>query len=240
MIDMLLRMRRLIPLTVLSLVSLVSCDPCLGTLSCRVPTHFAINGQIVSAFDGRGIDGIRIDAIHVSGVLANTDSLTTATSNGGFFRFDVGAQQTGGATFDVVVHTPRLDQPYRVPIAVTTHNAAGEADMLDRWVAEPYFPDFLELFRRGTTDDRIASTEITFTRTSGAQLSVPVFSTTTDVAGRAVFFQLLVFPRTYEAVTGDLVIQFAPPLSPETQQITIMPTYLYHPPPGILRLAAGP
>ena len=237
MTDMLRRMRRLIPLAVLSLAS---CDPCTGTVSCHVPTHFAINGQIVGVLDGRGIDGIRIDAIHVSGVPANSDSLSTRTSSGGFFRFDVGARQAGSATFQFVVHTSRLDQPYRVPVNVTTHDAAGDADVLDRWVDEPYFPNYLELFRRGTSDERIASTRITFTRTSGAQLSVPVFSTTTDVAGRAVFFQFLVFPRTYEPVTGDLRIEFAPPLSPETQRITIMPTHLYKPPPGILRLAAGP
>jgi hypothetical protein len=238
--DMLRRMRRLVPVAVLSIVSLASCDLCTGTVSCRVPTHFAINGQIVGVFDGRGIDGIRIDAIHVSGVRASSDSLSTRTSNGGFFRFDVGASQAGSATFQLVVHTPRLDQPYRVPVSVATHDAAGDADVLDRWVAEPYFPNYLELYRRGTTDDRIASTRVTFTRTSGAQLSVPVFSTTTDIAGRAVFFQFLVFPRTYEPVTGNLLIEFAPPLSPETRQITIMPTHLYRPPPGIVRLAAGP
>jgi hypothetical protein len=238
--DMLRGMRRLVPVTVLSLISLTSCDPCTGTVSCRVPTHFAIDGQIVGVFDGRGIDGIRIDAIHVSGVPANTDSLSTRTSSGGFFRFDVGARRAGSATFVVVVHTPRLDKPYRVPVNVATHDAAGEADVLDRWVAEPYFPNYLELFRRGTSDDRIASIRVTFTRTSGAQLSVPVFSTTTDIAGRAVFFQFLVFPRTYEPVTGDLRIEFAPPLSPETQQITMMPSHLYKPPPGIVRLAAGP
>lgn len=234
---MLRRMRRLVPVTMLLLAS---CDPCTGTVSCRVPTHFAINGQIVGAVDGRGIDGIRIDAIHVSGVRANSDSLSARTSSGGFFRFDVGASQAGSATFHLVVHTPRLDQPYRVPVSVTTHNTAGDADVLDRWVADPYFPNYLELYRRGTSDDRIASTKVTFTRTSGAQLSVPVFSTTTDIAGRAVFFQFLVFPRTYEPVTGNLRIEFAPPLSPETQQITIMPTHLYRPTPGIVRLAAGP
>jgi hypothetical protein len=238
--DTMRRMRRLVPVAVLSMVSLASCDPCTGTVSCRVPTHFAINGQIVGVFDGRGIDGIQIDAIHVSGVAANRESLSTRTSNGGFFRFDVGAPKAGNATFQLIVHTPRLDQPYRVPVNVRTHDAAGDADVLDRWVAEPYFPNYLELFRRGTADDRIASTRITFTRTSGAQLSVPVFSTTTDVAGRAVLFQFLVFPRTYEPVTGNLLIEFAPPLSPETQQITLMPTHLYRPPPGIVRLAAGP
>lgn len=234
---MLHRMRPLVPVTMLSLAS---CDPCTGTVSCRVPTHFAINGQIVGAVDGRGVDGIRIDAIHVSGVAANSDSLSTRTSNGGFFRFDVGASQAGSATFQLVVHTPRLDQPYRVPVSVATHNTAGDADVLDRWVADPYFANYLELFRRGTSDDRIASTRVTFTRTAGAQLSVPVFSTTTDIAGRAALFQFFVFPRTYEPVTGDLRIEFAPPLSPETQRITIMPTHLYRPPPGIVRLSAGP
>ena len=229
-----------VPITVLSLVLLESCDPCTGTVSCRVPTHFAINGQIVGAADGRGIDGVRIDAIHVAGAAANSDSLSTRTSGGGFFRFDVGARQQGNATFQFVVHTPRLDQPYRVPVNVATHEAAGDADVLDRWVADPYFAILLELFRAGTVDDRIASTHVTFTRTSGAQLSVPVYSTTTDVAGRAPLFQLLVFPRTYESVTGDLRIEFAPPLSPETQRITLTPTHLYRPPPGILRLSAGP
>ena len=235
-----LRGLRLAPVAVLPLLLLSSCDPCTGTVSCRVPTHFAINGQIVGAVDGRGIDGIRIDAIHVSGVPANRDSLSTRTSSGGFFRFDVGAPQTGRATFQLVVHTPRLDQPYRVPVDVTTHDAAGDADVLDRWVADPYYASYLELFRRGTADDRITSTTVTFTRTSGAQLSVPVFTTTTDAGGRAQLFLFNVFPRTYEPVNGDLRIEFAPPLSPETQRITLTPTHLYRPPPGILRLAAGP
>jgi hypothetical protein len=232
--------RRLGLVAVMSLLSLASCDPCAGTASCRVPRHFAINGQIVGAVDGRGIDGILIDAIHVGGVPSDRDSLSTRTSSGGFFRFDVGAPQAGSATFDLVVHTPRLDQPYRVPVNVTTHDQAGDADVLDRWVADPYFANFLELVRRGTPDTRLASTTVTFTRTSGALLSVPTFTTTTDIAGRAPLFQFLVFPRTYDTVAGDLRIDLPAPLRAETQRLALMPTHLYRPPPAILRRAAGP
>jgi hypothetical protein len=233
------RLRRLVP-AASAFALLASCDPCAGTASCRVPTFFAINGQIVNAVDGRGVNGIRIDAIRVAGVASDRDSLTTTTSDNGFFRFDVGAAGQGGATFDIVVHTPRLDQPYRVPVNVTARNQAGDADVLDRWVADPYFASFLELYWRGSSDERI-SVPFTFTRTSGAVLTSPTFSTTTDGAGRAQFFQFSTFPRTFEPVVGDLSINLPAPFRPEVQRgVSVAPTHLYRPPPGIIRRPAGP
>src|SRR5690348_16548837 len=79
-----------------------SCDPCFGTSSCGATAgwRLAIQGQLVRASTGRGVDGVPIDVVRRGGVALAADSFSVVTSGGGFWHVESAAQSSGAVDMD--------------------------------------------------------------------------------------------------------------------------------------------
>ncbi|HTE47404.1 MAG TPA: hypothetical protein VK636_19330 [Gemmatimonadaceae bacterium] len=240
--------RRLATLTLGSWIAATACDPCLGTASCgEMSPHLVIDGQIVRSQDGRGVDDIRIDVLHAGGVGIGADSISVTTSAGGFWHIDTPATGTGDVILNVRVSTPALKHPYTVrDLRVQPVTRHGEAKVLDRWVANPYFPYYVDIFLRGT-DKPVTSTNIVFHQTAGSPMIGPALAngtanTGTDPTfGRAQFFVYNAFATDTGDVVGDMAVELSPPyLTSIVRGVRISPTHLYRAPGIVSRYGAGP
>ena len=226
----------------------VACDPCSGTAQCVNGTYLAADGQIVDAGSGRGVDGVRIDVTRRGGILVDRDSVSTVTANDGHWRVQFDPASGGNLDVDVNVTAP-TGASYRVrDLRLRTTERGGEGNLLDRWVANPFFANAAELFVRGTTDDRVVGASIEFRRTGGIDLLGPgvvngVVHSSTDFAGRVNLFspgEDGVFTSAVGDVVGDLTVKRSPSDSTVVTGLHIRSTYLYRDVTGILRLGVGP
>lgn len=231
--------------TVVLLVALTACDPCSGVISCSSPPFIAIDGQMVETTFGQGVDGVRIDVIRRSGVALESDSTSTVTASGGLWRVVLVPATAGDISADVVV-TTNAGVTYRVgALTFRTLTRRGEANVLERWVVDPYFPDVAELFTEGTTDERVQGATVEFRRTGGLEFHGPlvangVVTATTDAAGRIPLVSRSnggVFTSGLGTTVGDLVVRRTPSDSAVVRGLQIRSTFLYHEFPGIVRLA---
>ena len=75
-------------LGVVGLVPL-ACDPCSGIAQCGAAEgspYLAIDGQIVDAASGDGVEGVRVTVVRRGGITVARDSVSTVTANGGHWR----------------------------------------------------------------------------------------------------------------------------------------------------------
>lgn len=235
----------------LAFVLVAACEPCAGTSPCgSIAPRLTLSGQIVRAEDGRGVDGIRIDVVRVGGAAFSPDSLSVVTSAGGFWQVDapISGEQSGDAVVDVTVHTPTMEHPYIVRgVHVKPVTRAGEAVLLDRWVANPYIPAYVDFYLRGS-ESPIVSAGVDFKPTSGPALYGPgvsedgVAHTGTDPNfGRAQFFVLQAFVKDTGDIVGDVTVNIPEPYGPSVRHgVRLSPTHLYRAPGVVMRLGAGP
>lgn len=225
-----------------------ACEPCSGTAQCVNGTYLAADGQIVDAGSGRGVDGVRIDVTRRGGIAVDRDSVSTVTAKDGHWRVQFTPATGGNLDVDVNVTAP-TGASYRVRnLRLSTTERGGEGNLLERWVADPYFAYAFELFVRGTTDDRVVGAAVDFRRTAGIDLLGPgvangAFHATSDFAGRVSLFspgEDGVFTSAVGDVVGDLIVKRSPSDSTVVTGLHIRSTYIYRDSPGIFRLGVGP
>ena len=228
-------------------VTLTSCDPCFGVASCEgIAPRIVLNGQIVEATEGTGVDLVRIDVIRVGGVALEQDSVSAVTSGGGHWRVEIPAVEAGEAVLDIRVQPEDLANPYTVRgLRAATVTRKGDAVVLDRWVANPYVALVGEVRFHGT-DEPLSDTPIDFHRTSGPALVGPavdgnVVHVGTDRFGRTDLFLYNAFVTDTGDVVGDLVVRLPDPYGPTTiSGVRLSPTYLYRATPRVGRYGVGP
>jgi hypothetical protein len=228
-------------------LALAGCDPCFGVASCEWSSpRVVLNGQIVEATEGSGVDFVRIDVIRVGGAALEQDSASVETSNGGHWRIEIPARESGEALFDVRVHSEALSNPYTVRgVRAPTVSRKGDAMVLDRWVVNPYFALIGEMRFHGT-DEPLSDTPIDFHRTAGPALAGPavdgnVVHVGTDRFGRTDLFLYNAFATDTGEVVGDLVVRLPDPYGTTTiSGVRLSPTYLYRATPRVGRYGVGP
>jgi hypothetical protein len=243
-----MRARAALSILILGL-SAAACDPCAGVVSCERGAYLAVDGQIVDPVTGAGIEGVRIDVVRTAGLPLVMDSASTTTEDEGHWRLELAPTEAGAVVVDVVVSPPGYT-PYRVRgLTLESRPHAGDANVLERWVREPYFAYAGELFHAGTEDDRVQGAAVEFRRTGGVELRGPgigsgAYRTVTDVGGRFALFPFTndaIFPVTFGDVLGDLFVDLGPPVGIAViRGIRLSATQVYHQPPAIYRLAIGP
>ena len=228
-----------------------ACDPCAGTGSCGSTSgpRLVLDGQVVRAVDGRGVDGIPIDFKRLE-FGADPNPIHVTTSDGGFFHVDAPASNANGTVLDVTVNTPKLAHPYIIhELHARPITSNGDAVLLDRWVADPYFPTYFDFLSASTGQPEV-STTVDFHRTSGPTLVGDyvdatnhdiVHSLTDPVVGRAQFFQYGAFVTDTGDVIGDITVNLAPPNSPAIiRGVRLTPTYLYRDQPIVVQFFVNP
>src|SRR5215208_4186927 len=195
-----------------------ACEPCFGATACgSTAPRLVINGQIVRAADGRGVDGAHIDAVRTGGVALASDSFSVTTSGGGFWRIESAAQTAGDAELTFRVSSAALKNPYTVANRrVPTVSRGGDAAVFERWVEAPYLPFAVQLFYRGS-DLPVRSTEVEFHRRGSTWLRGPAvkdsvaYSITDEGAGQATLFTGVAVADDTGAVVGDLFVHLPQP-----------------------------
>ena len=230
---------------------MLACDPCSGVAQCGAADsspYLAIDGQIVEAATGDGVDGVRVDVVRRGGVSVAVDSLSTVTADGGHWRVRFSPTVAGAIDADARVTTP-AGLSYTVRgLHFTSSVRGGDANLVDRWVANPYFPNLGEFYVRGTDDQRVAGATVEFRRTSGvglvgAGVKDGVFTGTTDFAGRLPLFTVNgagVFSNVVGEVVGDLIVHRSPTDSSIVRGLHVASSYVYRRAPAILRFGVGP
>ena len=250
-------MRRIV-LTATSVLALavpglmmLGCDPCSGIAQCGAAVsspYLAIDGQIVEAASGDGVDGVRVDVVRRGGVAVAEDSLSTVTTNGGHWRVQFSPATAGAIDADANVSTPQgLSYTVR-GLHFTSSDRSGDANLVDRWVSDLYFPNLGEFYARGTDDQRLAGVRIEFRRTGGIGLGGAgakdgVITGTTDFAGRVPLFSVNgagVFTNAVGEVVGDLIVHRSPVDSSILHGLHVASSYVYRRAPAILRFGVGP
>jgi hypothetical protein len=208
-----------------------ACDPCAGLSACgSMPAHLVMDGQLVRAENGRGVDGIAVDVIRRGGVELATDSLRVTTTDGGFFHVDVRALQPGDVILDFQVNTPELPHPYIVSQRVTTVDRSGESFVLDRWVVNPYLLDYASIISP-SSGAPLPNTTVKLIRRGTVWLTgAPVRdSVATIVSDRTGLARLLASVTDTGDVVGDLVIEAPVPDGVITVPgVSLRPWYVYH------------
>ena len=229
----------------------LACDPCSGVARCGAPEgspYLAVDGQIVEAANGDGVDGVRVTIVRRSGIAVAQDSLTTVTANGGHWRVQFSPTTAGAIDADAIVTTPD-GLSYTVQgLHFSSSNRVGDANLVDRWVSDLYFPNLGEIFARGTDDQRVVGVRVEFRRTGGIALVGPgvkdgVFTGTTDFAGRVPLFSVNgagVFTTTVGDVVGDLIIHRSAVDSSIVRGLHVASSYVFRRAPSILRFGVGP
>jgi hypothetical protein len=229
-------------------VVLSACDPCAGVLGCSAGAYLSATGQIVDPATRTGVDGVRITAVRVGGIQLQQDSLTAVTSNGGFWRIQFEPAAAGTVDVDFIV-TPPVASGYRLhSVQLATREHAGDANLNERWITSLYFNHLLEIYRRGTSDDRIQGAKVEFVRTGGVELVGPgvasgVFRDTTDFGGRMPLFPMsgpnAVYPAEDGPVIGDLSISTPELGTTVLRGLSLSSSHLYKEPAAIERYDIG-
>lgn len=228
--------------------TLAACDPCAGVVSCASNAYLSATGQLVDPNTRLGVDGVRVMAVRVGGIGVARDSLSTVTSDGGFWRLEFEPQAAGSLDVDFIV-TPPSDSAFRLhSVHLTTREHRGDANLNERWVTRLYFNHWLEIYRRGTADDRIQGASIEFVRTGGVELTGPgvasgVFRDVTDFGGRAPLFPSTGANAVYALedgpVIGDLSITTPDLGTTVLRGLTLSSSHLYLEPAAIERFDIG-
>lgn len=226
----------------------VACDPCTGVRSCSSTGYLAADGQIVQTSTGQGVKGARVDLVRRGGLAVDVDSLSAVTDADGYWRIEFAAQGSGTVTVDAQVTVAGAAQYWvrAIPLVTSTHG--GDANILPRWVTEPYFPYYGELFVRGAESQRVGGASIEFTRTGGvplygANVSPGPYRAKSDGFGRFPLLSPLgvgVFSPAVGDVIGDLTVVDASGDTSIARDFHVRSSPLYRPPIGIYRVGVGP
>jgi hypothetical protein len=239
-------MRRVTVASIACGVSAVAaCDPCFGTASCSDRgARLVMDGQIVAPTDGSGRDRVTVSIVRRGGVALAQDSVTTVTAGGGFWRVEMPALESGEVIVDANVRTTTDTVGYWVRgIHLHTVDRPGDAKLIDRWVADPYYAIQAELYLRSLANKpRIGWAPVEFRRTGGVRLTDSVYRSQTDPFGRVSLFGVGDFPTTFGEVVGDLTV-----FMPEPWGTSVIhgvrigpPTHVFRQPPSVMLLGAGP
>jgi hypothetical protein len=233
-----------------ALLALAACDPCSGIARCASSPYLAATGQIVDPATAQGVAGAGVAMRRTDGVGVEVESQSTHTDAEGFWRLEFAPASEGTLEVEAEVAPPG-GAAYRIPgLQLVTKRSRGDANLNQRWVTAPYFYNFLEIFRRGTADERIENAQVQFRRTGGVMLTGPgvqtgVYRNVTDAGGRMPLFpstgENAVLPTDGSAVIGDLTID-SPGLGRTIiQGMRLVPSYVYRDFPVIQRydIAAG-
>jgi hypothetical protein len=226
-----------------------ACTPCTGTDVCGATDgpRMVLDGQLVRAVDGRGVDGIDLSFKRLE-FQADSTPIVVTTSNGGFFHVDVAASRDVGTVVDIFVKTPKLAHPYTIhEFHARPITRKGDAIQLDRWVMDPFFPTYFDFFS-AETGQPLVSTTVDFHRTSGPTLTGDyvdptnhdiVHSLTDPVVGRAQFFQYGAFVTDTGDVIGDIFVNL-PGATGVIRGVRLTPTYLYRAQPIVVPFTVNP
>ena len=227
---------------------LAGCDPCSGVASCVGAPYLALDGQIVDAVTGIGVDGVLVSVIRKGGIVVGTDSVATTTALGGHWHVRLAPASAGAVDVEAHVDVPG-GASYRVTgLHLSTTERGGEGNVLPPWVSRPYFSNAAELFVRGTTDQRLQAVPVDFRRTGGVGfvgdgVQGDAYRTVTDSFGRIILFPLRqpsILALGVGDVIGSLVVRPSRPDSAVIPDVHVRSSYLYRDQTRILRLGVGP
>jgi hypothetical protein len=230
---------------VLGAFGITGCDPCFGTASCGAKgPRLVMDGQIVAPGDGSGQDRVTVSVVRTGGVELAHDTATAVTDDGGFWRVEIPALASGEAVVDANVRTAADTIGYWVRgIRLHTVERAGEAQLIDRWVGNPYYAIQAELFLRSTANKRrLGSYQVEFRRTGGVQLTDSVYRATSDQFGRVFLFGPGDLPTTFGEVVGDLTVFLEEPWGASVARGVKIgpPTHVFRKPPSVILVGVGP
>jgi hypothetical protein len=222
-----------------------ACDPCAGTLSCEQAPRVAIVGQILDQSTGAPVAGARIEMRPSSGPPFLSSVAGTTTGSQGTFEVELLTGSIGDAVVTIRVASPGKP-PYdvlQVPTRATI--STGEATVLRPWVsANPTLPYVVELYLAGTSDDRVANSQVVFRRTSGVRLfrdgvELTTTSAMTNDAGWVFPFFGLTSDNAGDVV-GDLVVYFSATDSAVVPGLVFPAVPIFGPQLGLARIGVGP
>jgi hypothetical protein len=230
-------------------LAFAACDPCTGIASCARGDYLAASGQIVEAWTGHGVPGVRLDFIRVGGIEVGADSLAATTSDDGFWDVEFAPSTAGDLILDVRVSPPG-EEPYLIRnLVLRTREHGGDANLNQRWVTRLYFSYAGELYYEGTADTRASNRPVTFRQTGGVELYGPgikdsVHVTATDPAGRVILFPndlaRGVFAREEAPLIGDLAVTLTDGRISLLRGVSLDPTHVYRQPAFVARGPIAP
>jgi hypothetical protein len=223
-----------------------ACDTCPIATSCESSLpRMTIEGQIVTTDFGKGVDGIKIDMLFIGGrgSLA-VDTSSTVTSDGGFWRMSVPAVVAESVLVRLRIFAPDLVEPYSVFRWVVPTTRNGEGYLADRWVIDPYFPQTLQVYHRGRSDEIFPNIVLDFRQTGGPRMrgldAAGVIRTSTDAGGFAQFFLYSAFASDTGPVEGVVTAHLPAPYGDSKTILDLFPQIAYHALPTFGGLAVGP
>ena len=231
--------------------ALSACDPCSGVLGCSPVggnPYLAISGQIVDPVTGVGVDGVQVRVVRRAGVVVAEPGLSTVTANGGQWRAEFTPQSVGYLDADIAITTPAGLSYTATGVRLRTSLRGRDANVLDRWVDRLWFPNFGELYIRGSQNTRIAGAPVDFHRTGGVPLlgagvMGDVVRTGTDFAGRVALFSIDdgdVYTSSLGPVIGNLIVRRSATDTIAFKDVSIYSSYVYRGSFSILSLGIGP
>jgi hypothetical protein len=225
---------------------LAACQPCPIIGSCESSLEFmTADGQIVTTADGRGIDAVKIDMQFIGGPgRLMTDTASTVTSDGGFWRISVPAIVPESVLVRFRIFAPNLTQPFSVYRWIVPTARAGEAYVAGRWVIDPYYPNTLRVYHRGRPDEIFPNIQLDFHQTYGPAIRGAdgnnIVRTTTDPTAFAQFFLYSAFASDTGVVEGVVTAHLPEPYGDSQTILDLYPQIVYHAPPTFGDLAVGP
>jgi hypothetical protein len=222
-----------------------ACSPCAGVGSCDSPRpRISMDGQIVRAMDGRGVDGIRIDAVWIGGQPVDVDSQTVVTSNGGFWHIETPTDGFDLSAFRFRVWTPLMAHPYiKIETTVPTIRKA-EGAQLNRWLVDPYYPYYMQLYLRGDKTQIFPNIPVDFQQTTGPALrGAPdgIVHTANDATGWAQMFIYQAYASDTGEIGGIVTVHLSDALGTSTRTVGgFKPTFEYRAAAGTPQVAIGP
>ena len=187
-------------------LAVVGCDPCAGTVECRVAPQISYTGKVIDFASGRGAAGVGVSFRRTAGAALVGDSLVGVTDTEGRFRLTGRGSGPGTIVGALSVRPPGGLAPYTVSgITLDQSSVAGGGGVLPTFVTQPYV-DFVGelLYRR--SGGPLAYSTVTFRRTAGARLAGP--DSLQRVAGPDGWFYVELPALDGDSVVGDLTVQY--------------------------------
>lgn len=200
---------------------LTACDPCFGTLDCRVEPRIVAEGQLVVLMTGTPAEGVLVEFVQTGAVDGVPDTLVATTDSEGRFRFEHPAPGREPIHGKLVFHPPAPIAKYAYSVegvTIVPTDIRGDKRFLGTWGVGPIRVDpriyhVGELFDRATGGAPPAGTKVEFRQTGGVELTRSSVTVTPDATGR---FLLNVRAKEEGAVEGFLVVRPPAPFDPDT------------------------
>ena len=165
--------------------SLIACDPCAGTPSCKQPPEVSYGGQFINHVTGSAVGGVAVMFVRETGpTLANGDTMRAVARSDGFFQLRSSAFNGGVVEGKLIVTPPPPYQSYTVSgLRLPTSEVRGNGTFGGRLVVDPYLMLVGEVHDR-RTGAIIPDVAVSLRRVGGVSASPDSMSFVSDANGR--------------------------------------------------------